>query len=149
MLHPSFPFSPVKHTAATLPPNCSLGLLSGPLRSSAQTASSELNIQGETQLNEESTWWQTKSHNFCMTLVHYVALNFQQESQKSARETGGLPSVWVPTSLALCPPSCSCKYATCISEGQNKDANIFGKGENLFINIFSRFINVSILDIHE
>lgn len=147
------PSSPLKHTASAFHPKLQRG-------SSSEWASEEqcrkrifgAHIQAETQLNESSTWCQTKRRNFRKTLVHYLEQNFQQGSQKAHGETGGLSSVWVATSLGLCPLNCSCKYATCVSERQIKDANSFVKEkvrENLLIAIFSRFMPVSVLNIYE
>lgn len=53
----------------------------------------EFHIQAESQLNEELTWSQTRSHHFCKTPVHYVGMKFQKEILKTPRETGGILSV--------------------------------------------------------
>lgn len=120
MLCPTFPSSPCKHLALAFASKLQRETYSE--RASKEQCRKGVfgaHIQAETKLNEELTW----DYYVCKTCALCRA-EFPARKQKSTQ--GDWRSlVWVPTSLGLCPPNCSCKYATCISEWQNKDAIIF------------------------
>lgn len=66
----------LKHTASTFPPKMERG--TSEWVSEKQKPCLEFHIQAESQLNEELIWYQTRSHHFCKTLVHYVGIKFQE-----------------------------------------------------------------------